>query len=31
MAWTVNWMGRTQLDLLAAANPALVDYYFGKA
>ncbi|MFI5496808.1 hypothetical protein [Actinoplanes sp. NPDC051859] len=26
---TVNWMGRTQLDVLAAQNLALVDYYFG--
>lgn len=24
-----TWMGRTQLDILAAENPQLVDYYFG--
>ncbi|MFI9507354.1 hypothetical protein [Nocardia sp. NPDC052566] len=26
---TVNWLGRTNLDTLAADHPQLIDYYFG--
>ena len=28
-AYAKEWMGRTNLDVLAADNPQLVDYYFG--
>jgi len=27
--FTIGWLGRTQLDVMAAHNPRLVDYYFG--
>ena len=27
--FTIGWLGRTQLDVMAANNPRLVDYFFG--